>query len=819
MRFGIRLRFALWLLAALLPASIAGIYVLGQIEDEIVARVAADLEGVRRLEAARIESALAGYRGHGTNLAAGAHVRDFTAGVVHSVEASTQLRVIGGYDGFAEVDALAPRPLQPLANALQRKTDSTTADVAALRIQGRNGENLGETAGFDWEPQDPGLIDRAIQTGSTTIGNAYRDASGAHRLGVVAPITSPEGVVVGALLLETQLGPIVDLVAAHEVFGDTSEAHIAQRDANGDAESITLLRFDREAAFDKVVATETGLPITQSLTAGTGQTVFALDYRGEESILALQTIEETGWGLVVKIDRAEALDPVLRYSTALKGVAALGALGVLFGWAAFLDPIARRLRRMAEGAERVASGDYETPLDDRQTDEIGSVAKSIDRLATDLAADIAVRTDIESRLRHQATHDPTTGLYNRQFATSFMSELAHGPEAASDPYSLLFLDLDDFKSINDVYGHATGDEVLRITAERLRSIAGERGAAARWGGDEFVVVLPETDESGAIEVAEHVQKIMQDPIKTDAGVHDVRASVGASTRLTGESVEELLHRADESMFSQKQGRSGRSSVSPESVLIVERAIENDAVEVWFQPVVDGSGGDVVLRGAEALVRLREEDGTVIAPGAFLRDVERSTVGRELDRRVLQRSLGQVADWINSGELHPGFRLSVNCCESMLASASCVEFVAESLDEVGLEPHNLMLEISEASAVVPAATISALEDLGVSVAVDDLGLNHSNIDRLLDTDVTVAKIDRRWLGAKGKLTSQGADDAAVLHHLVSLCQTLGLTVIAEGVETTEQLHELRSLGVACFQGFLFAEPLSADGFAERFLGRG
>lgn len=818
MRFGIRLRFALWLVAALLPASVAAIYVLDKMEDEIVTRVVADLEGVSRLEAARIESALAGYRLHGTNLASGPHVRDFTAGVVHALEANGPIGVIGGYDGFAEVDALATLPLQPLAEALQRKTETTTADVAALRIRGRNGEILGETAGFDWEPLDPGLVERAFLTGVTTVGNAYRDSDGADRLGVVAPIKTEEGEVVGALLLETRLGPIVDLVVAHEGFGETSEAHIAQADGNGDAEFITLLRFERDAAFDKVVPSETGLPITQSFTAESGRTVFAPDYRGEESILALQTIDETGWGLVVKIDRAEVVDPVRRHVTALKGVAALGALGVLFGWAAFLDPIARRLRRMAEGAERVASGDYETPLDDRRSDEIGSVASNIDRLATDLAADIAVRTDIENRLRHQATHDATTGLYNRQYATSFMSELTHGLGADAEPYSLLFLDLDDFKSINDVYGHATGDAVLSVTADRLRSVAGERGAAARWGGDEFVVVLPATDEVGAAEVAEQVENTMQTPIETDAGVHKVRASVGASTRLAGESVEDLLHRADQSMFSQKQGRSGRSSVSPESVLTVERALEHDAVEVWFQAVVDGTGPNVALRGAEALVRLRQEDGAVIAPGAFLRDVERSTVGRDLDWRVLRRSLSQVAEWIRSGELRPDFRLSVNCCESTLSTPTCVEFVSDMLAEVGLEPHNLMLEISEASSVVPAETIRAFEALGVHVAVDDLGLNHSNVDRLLDTDVSVAKIDRRWLREKGRLVAQDDRDAAVLSHLVSLCQSLGLTVIAEGVETAEQLAELRALGVACFQGFLFAEPLSAADFASRFLGR-
>ena len=818
MQFGIRLRFAVWLLAALLPVGIAALYVFGQIEDEVADRVAADLEGVRRLEASRIENALADYRSDGRNLAEGPHVRAFTADVVRARATGQQTSMIAGYDGFSEVDAFRSLPLQELAEALQAKTAATTAEVAALKIVSRSGDVLGETRGFDWEPADPQLLEDALSSGESVVGDAFRDSEGLDRLGVVVPIQAPDDEIVGALLLENQLGPIVDLVVAHEGFGATSEAHIAQPTADGSAAFITLLRFERDAAFTKVVPASTGLPIIQSLDAPEGRVIFSPDYRGEESILAVQTIEETGWGLVVKIDRSEALSPVLGHTDSLKAVALLGVLGVLFGWAAFLDPVARRLRALSEGAERVASGEYHTPLDDRSSDEIGTVGKSIDRLATDLAADIAVRSDIEGRLRHQATHDATTQLYNRQFATTFMNDLAAKTEESNgeEAFSLLFVDLDDFKSINDQYGHGTGDEVLAATAGRLLEIAGENGEVARWGGDEFVVLLPGAGVTEAAAVTTNLVKAFEAPIATVGGAHYIGASVGAATYRAGTTLKNLLQDADEAMFAKKEERRvTRPAVESRNTRMVESAIVGGNVVVLFQPLVaDNSAGTVSVEGAEALVRIRRSDGELIAPGEFLRDVERLPAGRDLDRQVVRAALAQQAMWIENGRVPANFQMSVNCSEAFIGDVATPEFIAEQIAGQGLSPHNLMLEISESAPQLQKPIVEALKLIGVRIAVDDLGVHNSNVDRLIDSGATVAKLDQRWI--RDAATDTIA--SSVLRHLVSLCGSLGFDVIAEGVETTDQLERMRTLGVKRFQGYLFATPVTAEEFADRFFAK-
>jgi len=810
------MRLAVWILVALLPVTLAGIYVFDRIEDELSSRVAADLEGLRELEVARIDNALSQYEDRAQSLAYGPHVREFTAQVVQSRSDGFQSGAIGGYDGFELIDAFDETPLQALAGAMKRKAEATTSERISLQLTAVDGSVLGQTAGFDWTPADPTLVQSAIDLRGPVFGDAFRDSQGESRVGMAVPIVGPDETVVGLLMLENPLGPISDLFAVHEGFGDESEAHLAQRTTNGEIQFITPLRFEDDAAFNKVMSGEQDMPINRAFDAPDGELIFAPDYRNEDSILAVQTIEQTGWALVIKMDEADAFDPVLSKIRVLKVVGLLALVGLLLGWAVFLDPIGRRLRRMAEAAKRVSDGEYDRPLDDRSTDEIGTMARSIDRLATDLATDIAVRRDVEGRLRHQATHDATTGLYNRQYAASQMKQLvaASGDEGRRTPFSLLFLDLDNFKSVNDVYGHATGDAVLKITGERVAEAVGDRGEVARWGGDEFVVVLDGTSAGAAQDVATDVQRALLAPITTDAGSHQVRVSIGVSTLANDESLEQVLQLADEAMFAQKQSRSGRQSVSPSSVRAVEYALQHDAVDVLFQPLVAQNGTSVELRGVEALVRIRDEYGVSVSPGDFLGDVERSYVGRDLDRRVLAVALEQVGEWVRSGLLPNDFQVSVNCSEALLRDPDTSRYVNATLVACGLEPHNLMLELSEKSSIMQPEVLDQLWRLGVTVAIDDLGLQNSNVDRLLDSGASVVKIDRRWLTSRSD--GETRTNMVVLSHLVSLSDALGLSVIAAGVETPEQYQLLRDLGVEMFQGYLFSRPVSAEELEHAYL---
>lgn len=798
MRFGIRLRFAVWLLAALLPVGAAAVAVFGRMEAEVSQRVAADLESVRDLEASRIDDVVERYRQGARRLALEPQTVSLTA-------ATTGVAAGGG-------------KLQPLAEALIGRGEAAMSNVAALRIVDLAGTVLAETAGFDPAPVAPAQLARVLARDDAMIDGTVRSRGATDRVRVLAPIRDPAGVVVGVLITESDLAPIVELVRNHDSTTAGSEAFLVRPSGDGDVEVVSSLE-QADVAGTTAYPQGIELPVEEALDSPQGRVLTFEDSRGQEFIVAVETLDEIGWGLIVRVDRSAALGPILDHTSALKTVALVGVLAVLVGWAALLDPVARRLRRLAAGAERVANGDYNTPLDDRRSDEIGSVAKSIDRLATDLATDIAVRNDVEDRLRYQATHDATTGLHNRQYATTLMRDLARGAygDAGTAVFSLLFLDLDRFKSINDRFGHVVGDAVLSAAGQRLLDVVGSRGVVARWGGDEFVVVLPGVGAMGARAMAKNVEDAFARPIDVDGAFHDVRASIGSATHNhNGDAaVGELLQRADAAMFVDKQSRRGSRSRWADVVQAVELAVERDRLGVVFQPLVAGTADRLSLQGAEALVRLEGPDAMPLEPRQFLSEIEGTPLARDLDRRVLEKALRQVAEWIQSGSLSEHFRVSVNCSDAFLSDTDTPEFVARSLAAVSLRPRNLMLEISEKSSSDQRVNVGRLHRLGVGIAIGDVDVTTNPVERLIEGGATAAKIDQRTV-----LPNRGpAVGDAAMRELMVRCESVGFEVIVEYVETPEQFAHMRDLGFSEFQGHLFAHPLSVEDFADRFFGNG
>ncbi len=802
----VRARMLVWLLLVVLPAVVVGWFTVGLIDDRLSDRVEVDLANIRRLEAARLNEALDDYVADAASLAAGPHVIDFANGVAAAREGRGR-RSIGGYDGFEIVDPEADQPLAELAAALQNKARTTGSEVVELQLVGLDGSVLGETAGFEWEPYDLTLVGRVLAEGRPRFGNAYRTAAGDDRLGLATPILTRGGAVVGALVLETNLGPVVDLVVEHEGFGQTSEAHIAQPTPDGDAEFITLLRFERDAAFNKVVPAAKGLPINQSLLSPEGQVLRSPDYRTVDSILAIETLEATGWGLVVKIDAAEAYAPVGEVRRAL-AFAGLGTLLVVIGCTAvLLNPLGRRLRRLSLAAKQVAAGRYQSSIGDTSSDEIGVLARSIDQLAADLDADIQMRTLVENRLRHQATHDDLTEIHNRHYATARIRELA---QAATSSWSLLFLDLDSFKSVNDSHGHGVGDEVLQAVAGRLSASAPGNATVARWGGDEFVIVLPDTTRTEAQATAQAIRELFHHPVATSAGEQNVHCSIGLATADTNEStLDEILNTADSAMFAQKpRPRSGRPARSTTEQTIID-ALNDQRVHVWYQPIVTAAGPEPTVVGAEALVRLRTPEGHYLPPAEFLPAVIDRQPGIDLDAQVARQALETCNRWLRDGRVTTDFQISVNLGAGSLNDPGLAQRFDDLLRETGLPPEMLVLEISETADRIDVAALRRLTNAGIDIALDDVGISNSNYDRLLEVRPRYAKIDRRWLTARG-------DESLVLESLTRTCEALNLRMVAEGIETPAQRQLAESLNIAYHQGFLFGQAIPADEFSRTWL---
>ncbi len=707
---GIRARLAVWLVVVTFPILLSSAATVFVIEARLSERIETDLMNVRRLEGARITDVLSSYRREADSLASDADVR-------RSLEA-LENEAPPAAPGFAP--STGTPPLAALAESLTRSAGLLGSEIVGVDIVDREGRSLGRSVGHSWTPRDPTLATRAMDTATTLFGEAFRTAAGAPRLGMAAPVRTANGRTLGALLLETRLAPVVDPVLEHEGFGQTSEAHIAQPTTSGDAQFITLLRFARDAAFDKVVPASKGLPINQALHSPGGRLVNAKDYRGIESILAIETLPDTGWGLVVKIDRAESFAPVAEVKRVVLAAGIASAALVLLGWVMFLHPLGRRLAGVARAAERVAAGDLRTMLADPTGDEIGHIARSIDKLAADLVVDRRERGLAEQKLVAQATRDELTGLMNRQRGGAIIDELDR--TSPSVPASVLFLDLDGFKAVNDCAGHAAGDEILVAVARRLEGVLDERAVPVRWGGDEFVVVLPGADAGDAARVCARVQAIFDEPVRTSFGRYAIGCSVGVGTSGEGRALAEVLHAADASMYAQKRrrrqsrgvGGSGRPATERPDVLAL--ALDERRLEAWYQPIVRlSSDGETRLVGAEALARIRNVDGSVTAPAAFAGELS-GAIGQRLDIEMMRLGTAALRRWLREARVGADFVLSLNMSAESMRTDDFADALLERIDRLELPAARLCVEVTEDIVELNADVLGRLRDAGVHIAL-------------------------------------------------------------------------------------------------------
>lgn len=429
---------------------------------------------------------------------------------------------------------------------------------------------------------------------------------------------------------------------------------------------------------------------------------------------------------------------------------------------------------------------------------------------------LAAVGDREQQLRHQAFHDELTGLANRAL---FTDRLAHALTLhARDrrPVAVLFLDLDDFKVVNDSLGHAVGDDVLASVAHRLRAVLGDADAIARLGGDEFAVLVEGV--RSPMEIADRVVASFAEPFVVGGHTLPVRASVGLALvdgcgphRDAGE----LLKRADLAMYEAKRAGKAQAVVfSPGLADITNsefdlrdalaRTIADGAIEVAYQPVFQTATRR--LLGVEALARWQLH-GMPISPDVFLPVVRRLGLIVDLDQQVLNQALTQLARWRQM----PGcadLTCAVNTNEELLDSADVITLYTDALARHGLPPEALVVELPEShlsDSSELASIVAGLRATGIRLALDDFGTHGSSLSRLHRVRVDTVKLDRDFL----RPSATRAMDPEWLGSIIELAHGLDMRVIAEGVETVDQLETLAALGCDAVQGFLLGRPVSAD----------
>ena len=433
--------------------------------------------------------------------------------------------------------------------------------------------------------------------------------------------------------------------------------------------------------------------------------------------------------------------------------------------------------------------------------------------------DVTERKELETRLAYQALHDPLTGLPNR---TLFLDRL-RGALAHTDPHrrvAVIFLDLDDFKVVNDGLGHAAGDELLMLVSERLRGCAREGDVVARLGGDEFTFLLDgEIDQVGVATVADRIVDRLRPPFHLGDRHIVVTPSIGIATGSPGhEEANELLRRADIALYQAKgEGKARWAMFDPDADdralerLRLEgelrRALSDGQLRLVYQPIVDLSSGQ--LREVEALVRWQHPERGLLLPAEFIPVAEATGLVIPLGQWVLEESCRQLREWQRR---HPGrerLGLSTNLAAMHFREPSLPGDIGAVLTLAGIDPGDLRVEITERVALdataVTARGLQNLRDMGIKLAVDDFGTGYSGLSALKAAPIDAVKIDRSFVAGLGR----DADDAAIVRAIVAMTRALGLSTIAEGIETTEQLAALRAVGCDRGQGYLFARPVPPD----------
>jgi diguanylate cyclase (GGDEF)-like protein len=556
-------------------------------------------------------------------------------------------------------------------------------------------------------------------------------------------------------------------------------------------ETVNTVELD-DATARQMMLTET-MPALRAMLNALDQLVVLQSARANDTMEGIHTIQQQS----------------------KRSILALGALAILVALVSatvITRSIATPIAAAAQMARDIAAGNLQSAMPPIGRDEVGVLMGALDEMRRDISAS-------KERIVELAYQDTLTGLPNRTLFNERLRQAVAGAARAGHALSVLVLDLDRFKQVNDVLGHVVGDQLLARVAERLRAvIQRESDTIARIGGDEFALLLPTETGDQAMIVAQRLLHALDAPVELQGQWVDVGASIGiASFPTHGADAAELMSRADIAMYVAKQENSGCMLFGPElesssklglSLLgDLRRAVESGELLLQYQPkIVLATGG---CRSVEALVRWRHPTRGMVPPDQFIPFAERTGIIKLITRWVLEHACSQAVQWQRQGN---SIRVSVNLSTRDLVNQDLPAIVAEIVGRTGLPMHLLCLEITESAVmddpVRSLASLMRLHAMGIKLSIDDFGTGYSSLAYLKRLPVGELKIDRSFVT---NLDSDAGDEV-IVRSTIELAHNLGLLVVAEGIENERCLSQLMKLGCDEAQGYYFGRPMSAGDFS-------
>ncbi len=445
-----------------------------------------------------------------------------------------------------------------------------------------------------------------------------------------------------------------------------------------------------------------------------------------------------------------------------------------------------------------------------------------------IVEDISQRKLIEEKIRYQADYDSLTGLPNRRLLHGLLDKEISRATRHEQNGALLFIDLDNFKTINDSLGHSAGDQLLKSVADRITSNLRKEDIASRMGGDEFVILLPNLDNDIKIaanksqQTARKICSLLNDPFQVNKQEIHITISTGVTLFPSkSKSVEDVLKQADAAMYRAKsEGRNtfrfflpSMQKAADERLLLntdLKRSIKNNDLYVVYQPQVNLER-DII--GAETLLRWNHPTRGFISPGEFIPVAEETGLIRNIGYWVLKTTCQQIKKWEDSQLLHNEQTISVNFSPKEFSAPDFVDQVIRTLESTGADPSFLTIELTEGSLIYSVKEtikkIQSLRDIGIKFSIDDFGTGYSSLSYLQKLPLNTLKIDRSFIADIGK----GDNNSPIVETIIMMAKNLDLQVIAEGVETEEEISYLSSKGCTNFQGFYFSKPIKETTFCK------
>ncbi|MFZ6003676.1 MAG: putative bifunctional diguanylate cyclase/phosphodiesterase [Actinomycetota bacterium] len=675
------------------------------------------------------------------------------------------------------------------------KSFLVTEHVHVFRADGSEACSVFGSAAKPVPPATVGWLDKVLETGApVSLEPDIDPASGEPAVLRAVPLAGPAGDVIGALVGVT----------------DTARSDINVPSDAPRGAVILLLDADR----DLVLAASTNAPaspgdrvgdtaIGRSLSSGTSIT----DLDGVERLYEDVTVAPSGWHILAGVPSDVAL-AAARDQMRSNAIAGAVTLGVIVLLAVLLHHrLARPIRRVGRAISASLGGDAGARAPVEGPSELAHVANAFN----DLIEERQVR---EAELWHSARHDALTGLPNRTALTEHLNAaLSIAETDARARVVVLFLDLDRFKHINDAFGHAAGDRVLVALGRRLATGLPNL-FVSRFGGDEYVMVTTGPfDHETAYLLAQEVAETLRLPVDVDGSDLHLTGSVGIAVSQPGDTAEDLIRNADTAMYRSKEAGTDGYAVFDQPMREwamrrasterdLHQAIEQGEFWLGFQPKVSLVDGAQV--GFEALARWNHPTRGLVPPAEFIPIAEDSGLISVIGAWALEQACAQAVTWrqLNQGLAVP---VAVNLSARQLADPKLPDLIAKTLEATGARAGDLVLEVTESAVLYDTEGVSKrlrrLRDAGIRIAIDDFGTGYSSLSYLQQLPIDELKIDRAFVS---QLPFEHSS-TAIIGSVIDLAHAIGLTVVAEGVETLEQLDALRQLGCDAAQGFYIARP--------------